>query len=61
LNEKLFDRIDYLQEFIEKEASATEYMYNYPPKPGDDLTLESIEKDKDDSKVKNEGSVADKE
>ena len=40
LNEKLFDRIDMLQALIEKEASANQYMYNYPPKPGEGLTLE---------------------
>ena len=60
LNEKLFDRIDMLQAFIEKEASANQYMYNYPPKPGEGLTLVD---DKDDkAKGKDEGnSAVDKE
>jgi hypothetical protein len=49
LNEKLFDRIDMLQALIEKEASANQYMYNYPPKPGEGLTLET---DNDDGKKK---------
>lgn len=32
LNEKLMDRIDYLQSFIDKEAAASDFIYNYPPK-----------------------------
>lgn len=37
LNERLFDRVDFLQQVIEKEASANTYFHNYPPKP--DSTL----------------------
>lgn len=33
LNHKLIDRIDYLQAVIEKEAAASTFAYNYPPKP----------------------------
>lgn len=33
LNSKLIDRIDYLQTIIEKEAAASDFIYNYPPKP----------------------------
>jgi len=32
LNEKLNDRIDYLQSFVDKEAAASDFIYNYPPK-----------------------------
>jgi hypothetical protein len=28
----LNDRIDYLQAFVEKEAAASDFLYNYPPK-----------------------------
>ena len=37
VNEKLNDRIDFLQSIIEKEASANTYYYNYPPKPDESL------------------------
>ena len=37
LNEKFMDRVDFLQQIIEKEASANTYYYNYPPKA--DATL----------------------
>lgn len=33
LNEKLVERIDYLQSIINQEASANTYYYNYPPDP----------------------------
>jgi len=45
---------------IEKEASAKEYMYNYPPKPSEGLTLE-VAADTDKKGAKAENSVADKE
>ena len=32
MNEKLIDLIDYLQSFIDKEAAASDFIYNYPPK-----------------------------
>jgi len=32
LNQKLTERVDYLQSIIEKEASANTYYFNYPPK-----------------------------
>ena len=37
LNEKLLDRTEYLQSIIEKEAAASTYVYNYPPKADDTL------------------------
>ena len=37
VNEKLNDRIDFLQSIIEKEASANTYYYNYPPKADESL------------------------
>jgi len=46
---------------IEKEASAKEYMYNYPPKPGEDLTLEKNDDEDKNKNAKAENSVADKE
>ena len=49
INEKLVDRCDFLNSIIEKEASATTYMYNYPPKAD-----ESVVK-KDAGKKDNEG------
>jgi hypothetical protein len=36
LNTKLMARVDFLQQVIDKEASANTYYYNYPPKPEDD-------------------------
>lgn len=50
LNEKLNDRVDFLQSIIDKEASANTFYYNYPPKADD--TLKVATKDK---KVDNEG------
>ena len=32
INEKLIDRVEFLNSIIEKEASANTYYYNYPPK-----------------------------
>ena len=32
LNEKLVQKVDELQAMIEKEASANDYYFNYPPK-----------------------------
>lgn len=32
LNERLFNRVDYLEDIIRKEASANTYFYDYPPK-----------------------------
>ena len=48
---------------IEKEASAKDYMYNYPPKAGEDLKLEDAgDKDqKAKAAAKAGGNVADKE
>jgi phage-related protein len=50
VNEKLNDRVDYLQAIIEKEASANVFYYNYPPKA--DETLKTVGKEK---KADNEG------
>lgn len=44
LNEKLFNRVDYLEDIIKKEASANTYFYDYPPKP--DRSLKRIGNDK---------------
>lgn len=40
VNEKLLERVDYLQNIIDKEASANVYYFNYPPKP--DKTLQQL-------------------
>jgi len=32
LNEKLVQKVDELQAMLEKEASANDYYFNYPPK-----------------------------
>ena len=37
LNEKLVQKTDELQAMIEKEASANDYYFNYPPKQDEDL------------------------
>ena len=50
INEKLNDRVDYLQSIIEKEASASTFFYNYPPKA--DESLKNVSKEK---KADNEG------
>lgn len=42
LNEKLFARVDYLEDIIKKEASANTYFYDYPPKP--DKSLKRVDK-----------------
>lgn len=49
INEKLVDRCDFLNSIIEKEASATTYMYNYPPKADETVVK------KDAGKKDNEG------
>ena len=36
LNTKLMARVDFLQQVIDKEASANTYYYNFPPKPEED-------------------------
>lgn len=52
LNEKLMDRIEMLNAFVEKEASAQQYMYNYPPKADESL----VKKGNLDKKSDNEGA-----
>eukprot|EP00347_Sterkiella_histriomuscorum_P015137 403358179 len=37
LNLRLVERVDYLQNIIDKEASASEFYFNYPPKPDQQL------------------------
>ena len=49
-NEKLVDRVELMNNIIEKEASAHTYMYNYPPK-GD---VKMVTQDKDAGKPKKE-------
>ena len=48
INIKLFDKVDELDAFVQKEASANQFMFNYPPKGGvEDLRIEEEEtKDK---------------
>lgn len=38
LNEKLVQKVDEMQAMIEKEASANDYYFNYPPKQDNDLS-----------------------
>ena len=40
-NERLFNRVDYLEDIIRKEASANTYFYDYPPKP--DRSLKRVD------------------
>ncbi|CDW75703.1 UNKNOWN [Stylonychia lemnae] len=48
LNARLVERIDYLQNIIDKEADGTEFYYNYPPKPDEQL-LNDVRQMKDRS------------
>ena len=32
INIKLFDKVEELESFVQKDACANQYMYNYPPK-----------------------------
>lgn len=41
LNTKLIEKIENLQLIVDKEASAKDYYYNYPPKPESELIKES--------------------
>ena len=57
LNTKLMARVDFLQQVIDKEASANTYYYNYPPKPeeedgGKGATSQKKADDSDLAKVK---------
>jgi len=45
------DRIEMLNAFVEKEASAQQYMYNYPPKADESL----VKKGNLEKKDNNEG------
>ena len=47
VNEKLNDRVDFLQSIIEKEASANTFYYNYPPKADDTLKVNTKDKKSD--------------
>ena len=49
VNEKLNDRVDFLQSIIDKEASANTFYYNYPPKPDDTLKVATKDKGKSDN------------
>jgi hypothetical protein len=46
------ERVDFLQQVLDKEASANTYYFNYPPKPDEDLddrTSRGVVKKADDS------------
>ena len=52
LNEKLMNKIDNLQSLIDKEASAHEFYYNYPPKVEEHALLKSkFDKGKSTQKI----------
>jgi regulator of replication initiation timing len=53
LNNKLIERVELLQNIIDKEASANTFYYHYPPKPDDDLVKQQRNnKDAETAKIR---------